>query len=225
MPCVISDRYHRSDKTLISLPAQKAPATSGGSFLYVRTLFCTVEVVDPIDGVIVDQEYDRAEGPCDRINPIYDGDRTRHRHENRKNGHADHTPAGKHDEHRHRRFSRAAEHGRYAVRVREQAEEERCDVSAVGAVGYDLRLVIECRDKLGRPHERHKADKLGYRHRADDAEACSASYTGIFLSADVLPDKGCQCHCEACDRQEGKAFYLGVSAAACHCHAAEGIYI
>ena len=27
MPCVISDRYHRSDKTLISLPAQKAPAT------------------------------------------------------------------------------------------------------------------------------------------------------------------------------------------------------
>ena len=76
--------------------------------MYVRTLFRTVEVVDPIDGVIVDQEYDRAEGPCDRINPIYDGDRTRHRHENRKNGHADHTPAGKHDEHKNSRPSSAA---------------------------------------------------------------------------------------------------------------------
>lgn len=58
------------------------------------------------------------------------------------------------------------------------------------------------------------ADELGEKGSTDESKPRPLFHTVIFSGPKILADKGGQGHGKACNREESKAFYFGIGAAA-----------
>ena len=185
--------------------------------------FHPVKIVDPIGFQEVDEKYDAAQCPGDGIGPGNGGQLVDDLHRHRNVCHPENTPAGQHGKHGNGGFSRTAHDAGNAVGKGKQAVKQTDGAHMPGAKVNGLGRIAEKANELGRKQVGKHADHLCHDAAAGNTEPHALFDPVVLMRTQILPHKGGKGLGEAGDRQEGKAFQLGVRAAACHGILAEAV--
>ena len=164
----------------------------------------------PIDGEVVDDEDDAADGPGHRIGRENDADVVVESKAHLDEDDAEDAPDGEHDEHRDDRFTRPTVEAGHGVAEGEGEEEERAGPRFLHPIENDLRVAAEEGDERGGAEVHHQPNGFGHEHGEDDAEAGALAHPLILPGSEVLAGEGGQGEGEGGDGDEGEALSINV---------------
>lgn len=177
--------------------------------------------VHPVRLQEIEQKYDGAQSPGQRIRPENHLDFRDKTQDDGDVAHPDDAPETEHGEHGHGGFSGAPQNTRDTVGEGEQEVEER-DRPCVGRpVSDHLRRAVEGgdQDRYGKVNK--DAHKLRRNDRAEDTEARPFFGALVLFCAQILADEGGERHGKTRDGQEAETLDFGVGTAPRHSHFAE----
>ena len=177
----------------------------------------------PVHFEKVDQKYDGAAGPGQRVCPGNGGQFVDEPQGQRDIADPDQTPAHQHGCHGHRGLAGTPHHTGDAVGQGQQTVKQADGPHMPGAVIHHLGRIIEEPNELGSKHPGKHTDQLRHGAGAGHSEGHTLLHPVVLLGTQILAYEGGQSLGKAGHRQEGKALDLTVGAAARHCRLAEAV--
>lgn len=138
-------------------------------------------------------------------------------------GHADHTPADHHDDHRNNGFSGTAEDSGGTVGKCQEEIKQRIDPGLAGSTLDDFRCAVKGGDQMGNEKKHKDPHKFCQCDGTEYAEAGTFFDTVIFFCPDVLTGEGSNGKGKTGNREKSKALDLGIRATAGHSHFSERV--